>query len=164
MEVVIGILVLGALVGALYLLQSGVSRGITIASGAVTGNTRKRGLAALRICRPTSLLPCPGGTSSRESGTRLNWERRRRRDSNSGGSQKMAPSSSSNRPKGWTNHLQFIVDTETDEAGCTGRAAAGKWIESDGQITTTENIERIHKHVRSAVEQFGGTYSESSSE
>lgn len=160
MEVVVGILALGGLAGALYLLQRGVSRGITVASGAVTGNTRKRGLAAAHL-QTDFAAPVPGRDLIARIRDTLELGTPAAQGLELGGISEDGSQLLIEQTKGWTNHLQFIVDTETDETGCTGRAIAAKWMESDGQITTTENIERIHKHVRSAVDHFGGTHSES---
>ncbi len=161
MNTFLGILLLAALVGAVYLFQRVVGRGVTAVSGAITGNTRKRGLEAVHL-KTEFIAPVPGNQIVDRIQETLELGQKSAQGLKLAGVSEDGSGLLIEQGNVLVSHLQFIVDTEPTDTGCTGFATTAKWLESDGQITTTENIERIHKHVRSAVEHFSGTYSESS--
>lgn len=161
---VILLALVGLVVGA-FLLQWIVGRGTAVAVGAVTGNTRRRGLAAVHL-----KLDFTAPVSGQHIVDRI-VETLELSDKRNGSSLKMAaiaPDRSSVLidQAGWLGRslVQCLVDTHPSQTGCTGVAAVARWLENEGRVEATEGIERIHKHVRSAVEQAGGTVTESSTD
>lgn len=151
--VVIGVLVI-LLVGAVV-IQNVIGRGTAMLTGAVTGNTRKRGLAAVQRQLDFS-VPVSGSdlvdrvltTLGISSGTANHISVASRSDD--GGSVDLRVG---NR---FADRLQFVIHTQASDGGCAGFATAVKWTESSGQILATEDLERLQAHVRSAVESLGG--------
>jgi hypothetical protein len=159
METFLVILGFAALVGVVYLLQRLLGRGAAAVEGAITGNTRKRGLAAVRL-RTEFTAPVPGPQLVARVIETLELGERPVRGLKLG--QLSADGSAALIVQGnaLATQLQFVLDTDPYGNGCRGFATATRWLESSGQIISTENIERIHKHVRAAVEYCGGRHSE----
>lgn len=157
MEGVLGIVLLVVVATVIYGIQRALGRGASAISGAVTGNTRRRGLAATRL-RTEFTAPVPGGVIIDRVQETLQLGQP--------SAQKLRLDGISDDGRAMTivqanklyTQLEFVIQTEPTASGCTGLATATRWLESDGQIVSTENIERIHKHVQAAVEQAGGTY------
>lgn len=160
MDTFLTVLVIAALVGGLYLAQTLAGRGFAAVSGAITGNTRKRGLAAVHL-KTEFVAPVSGQQLVGRIQETLDLGQKSAQGLKLGGVADDGSSLLIEQGNLVMTHLQFVIDTEPTEEGCEGFATAAKWLESDGQITTTENIERIHKHVRAAVDHFGGTWRES---
>jgi hypothetical protein len=54
--------------------------------------------------------------------------------------------------------VYVIMLEEHSDSECRGTAQAVRWHEDVGFVTTSGTVTRLHKHVRSAIEGFGGTY------
>lgn len=137
-----------------------ISRGVGAIEGAVTGNSRSRGLSAVRsqtnyvlpvsgplfIDRLIELLELLEKPTFKNELFVLSISQDR--------SQLVIGSGTPLR-----TNLQFLIDTDASDSGCTGLATTVAWTESTSLVTATDQIDRLHKFVRSTVEQFGGTYS-----
>jgi hypothetical protein len=159
MQQVMGILILIVVCVGFYYVRKGIGRGITAIDGAFSGNTRKRGLAAVHL-RTNFSAPVPAKQVIDRVIETLELDRPNIDSLEIGG---RADDGSAIRIMSKTLlhvHLDFVLDADDTATGCTGYGATARWLESEGQITTTEKIERIHKHVRAAVEHFGGTFVE----
>jgi hypothetical protein len=156
MNPILGILAFAALVAVLYGIQRMLARGGAMVEGAITGNTRGRGQEAVRR-QIDFTAPVDGPQiidrirftldlgSSPVNGLKI------------GGA---AEDGSALLISGAGARMEYVIDTESAQSGCAGKAAVAKWVESEGRVTSTETIERIHKHVRAAVEHFGGQFTE----
>jgi len=158
METLLGIIGLVVIVAIVYGVQAMLGRGVGLVEGAITGNSRTRGLTAVHtkldfnapvegkviVDRLLETLDL-GSQSGVSKGLKLAGI------SEDGGSIAIE---SGNK---FVTHLRYVVDTDPTDAGCAGFAAVLNWVESNGNITTTDVIERLHKHVQSAVEHVGGT-------
>lgn len=149
-----------AVVALVLVLQALASRGTAALYGAMSGNTKKRGRAAVGKSIQFSVPVAPeaviekvvellelrkGGVFGLKLGAL----------SEDGQTLMIVGGSLA------LNQLQFVVNTEPANGGCTGIAAVHKWSESDGHVTMTEAIERIQGQVRAAVEALGGQVTES---
>lgn len=164
MDGILGLLLLMALGVPVYFAYRWVGRGVGRVSGAVvgavTGNTRQRGLAAVHA-QTDFVAPVPGPQIIARIQETLELGTKSAQGLKLDGVADDGSALIITQGNPFMEHLKFIVDTNPAGQGCTGFATTANWVESDGQITTTENIERIHKHVRSAVQHFGGKFSES---
>lgn len=163
METIGGLLLLAAIVAVIYYVQKALARGVGMVAGAVTGNTRTRGLAAVHT-RLDFSAPVPGpqiierirSTLELTPGGKFATGLKIGHLSEDGSDLIIV----SGNPL--MTHLQYVVSTEPATTGCQGMATVANWVEDAGLVTTTEAIERIHKHVRSAVAHCGGSVTESS--
>ena len=56
--------------------------------------------------------------------------------------------------------LVYVIALAGDDgSSCRGTAQAVRWTEDAGLVTVGGTVGRIHKHVTSAVEAFGGSFS-----
>lgn len=156
MNQILGILAFVALIAALYGIQRLLTRGGAMVGGALTGNTRGRGQEATHL-RIEFTAPVSGPEIISRIQHTLDLSPHAVNGVKLGG---IADDGSAMVIDGSPAHLEYVVNTEPADEGCEGQAAVTKWVESEGRVTTTETIERIHKHVRAAVEHFGGQYSE----
>lgn len=142
--------------GIRWVIGRGVNRGAAVVSGALTGNTRTRGLAAVHRGQKLS-LPVDGRqlvdklVQTLELGAQWNDGLRLELldDDHAGlvisvGGPRMETA-------------KFSVTTEPSGDGATGEAAVASWREVEGRIPATDSIERIQRHVLSAITQLGGT-------
>jgi len=142
-----------------WVIGRGVHRGAAVVTGAVTGNTRARGLAAVHLEHKFS-LPVDGRNlvdrliETLELGPA--WRDSLMIDDLDDDRSSMAIAIGGRSPE----TAKFFVTTEATESGCSGSAGVVSWREVEGRITAAEQIERIHKHLRSAVSHLGGTVSE----
>lgn len=152
MQTALGILGCIALVAVVYGIRRAIARGSAVATGALTGNTRARGLAAVQS-RVEFSAPVTGSEIVERVRYTLDLGQGYVNGLKLGG---MAKDGSALLIVG-RNGLEFAIDTEPAETGCTGWATAVLWREREGRVTETESVERILKHIRAAVEHFGGT-------
>ena len=160
METLGGVLLLAALVAVIWVVQRVMSKVGAAAEGAFTGNTKRRGKAAAAL-RSEFTAPVAGSQVVARALETLGISDGRKAEglkvaggSEDGGTVLIESSTP------FMTHLTFAIDTDPADAGCEGYACAVQWQESEGHVTATETIERIHKHVRSAVEHFGGQVTE----
>jgi hypothetical protein len=152
----IGVLGLAVLVTFVMGLQWILGRAAGALEGAVTGNTRSRGLTATKR-RIEFNVPVPGA----EIISRITYTLALNEPNPHNLQAAALSDDKASLLIKQASRLQYRIDTEPDQSGCSGSATATQWWESRGRVTTTEVIERIHDHVRSAVRHFGGTYTES---
>lgn len=157
MEAVIGIAVLGILVAAIIGMQKLAGRAGTAIDGAFTGNTRKRGQAAIRMTTRFT-APVSGAALLARVQQTLQLGQPSAQGLKLGELSADGSMMTIIQRRGLTNALTFVIVTEATEAGCTGEATVTQWWEGDGQVTSTMHIERLHKHVAAAVEHFNGSY------
>ena len=144
MKTILGIGGFVVLVALVMMLQRLLGRGAAMVSGAVTGNTRKRGLAAVHQQLDFS-VPLDGKVVVDRVLTTL------------GGSVEICVG---NR---FSDRLTFLIETHAVGEGCAGFSTVAKWTESSGQIIATDEAERLQAHVRSAINALGGTLVETRS-
>lgn len=53
--------------------------------------------------------------------------------------------------------IYVIVVTHSDARGCSGIAKAARWNETEGVVSVSDAISRLHKHVVSAVDALNGS-------
>jgi hypothetical protein len=133
------------------------------AVGAVTGNTRQRGLAATRKVIEFS-APCTGAAIIARLQETLELGTPAAQGLQLGGTDEEGTCLLVIVGSSATPMLSFVVDTEEASEGCTGRAGTASWVEEDRHVVCTEQIERLHKHVRAAVTHLGGTFTETESD
>lgn len=164
MDLILGIAVLVGCYFVITGIQKGVSRGVGAIEGAVTGNTRARGMEAVHkqldfvapvpgqqiVSRVLELLQLPSRATIRPAMYLSGLE--------ADGSKAVIEVGST-----LATGLQFVIATSSTDTGCEGLATATKWRTSDYLVTTTDDIERLHKYVRSVVAAAGGTVTESRS-
>ena len=158
MQLILGLVALAIFVWLWMQFQKLVARGAGAIEGAVTGNSRKRGLEAVHvklefvapieaadlIGRLVSLLDLP-----REATYKPNLYLE---SISEDGTQIQIASGSK-----LGTALEYLVMAEPSEGGCKGVARVLRWKESNYLVTETHEIERLHKYVRSVAEQAGGT-------
>jgi len=156
------ILGLGVIAGFAFvyiLVGKVVSRGIGAIEGAVTGNTRSRGLSAVRA-QTNFVLPVSGPMFIDRLIELLELVEKPTFKNHL-----YVHAISEDRSQlvvglgtPLQTSLQFLIDTEATESGCSGMATTVAWVESTSLVTSTDQIDRLHKFVRATVEQLGGTY------
>ena len=162
MKAILGIGGFVVMVALVMMLQRLLGRGAAMVSGAVTGNTRKRGLAAVHQQLDFSVpldgkvvvdrvLTTLGIAEGPADGFRVEGR------SADGGSVEICVG---NR---FSDRLTFLIETHAVGEGCAGFSTVAKWTESSGQIIATDEAERLQAHVRSAINALGGTLVETRS-
>ena len=142
-----------------WVVGRGINRGTAVVAGAVTGKTRTRGLAAVHLGQKLS-LPVDGQqlvdklVETLELGPA--WKDGLRLDALDEDHASMAIAIGGRT----SETAKFFVTTEPSEGGSSGDAGAVSWREVEGRIPATESIERIQKHILSAVAQLGGSVTE----
>lgn len=159
MDLLLGLGVFAAFAFVYIVIQKVVSRGIGAIEGAVTGNTRSRGLTAVRA-QTNFVVPAAGPVVIDRLIELLELADKPTFDKKLYVHQ--IADDRSQLVIGWGTPLgsvlEFVVDTDATDSGCTGMATTAKWVESTSLVTSTDQIDRLHKFVRAAVEQLGGTY------
>lgn len=165
METFLGILVLVALAGGIYLVQRLVGRGVAAVEGVVTGNTRTRGMSAVHL-KLDFAAPVAGPDLVERLVETLELSDKRNQLGIRIAGIADDRSAIMIEEANWAGvaQWQYALDTDPAPAGCTGFGTVVKWMETEGRVHSTENIERIHKHVRSAVERVNGSVTESSNQ
>lgn len=150
------ILFLVVVFGLRWVVGRSVNRGTAVVAGALTGNTRTRGLAAVHLGQKVT-LPVDGRQLVDKLVETLElgpiWKDGIRlhalEDDHSG----MVIAIGSRAAE----TAKFVVVTEPNEAGSSGTATVSSWREVEGRIPATEAIERIQRHIVSATANLGGT-------
>lgn len=160
MESWISIAVVVGGAGVVLLIQWLVARASASDDGMLWGNAKRRGAAATGL-RAEFTAPVAGEELVAHVLETLGISDGRRVQglkvagaSDDGGSVMIESGNAT------VTHVTFAIDTDPAEGGCQGFACAVQWQEHGGHVTNTEAIERLHRHVRSAVTHFGGRITE----
>ena len=164
MNTFLGLLLFAAAVCVLVLVQKWLRRGVGVAWGAATGNSRARGLRAVRLQTDfTAPVTCQEFTSALLRLLDLPTSASFKHPLYIGGVSADKSQIRVHAGNPVSTQMEFVIDTNPTEGGCSGEATTLKWTESDGIIAATEQAERMHKYVRSAVTAAGGQFTESES-
>jgi hypothetical protein len=151
----LGILAIAAIVAVWYLVSRLINRGSSVLAGAVTGNTRNRGLAAvhtgLRLALPvTSDRFVDRLVETLELGA--TW-RDGMKLAHLSDDKAQVVVSVGNR---MSELAKYRISLEPTSDGCQGDATVVSWREVEGRIPATETVERINQHIRAVTGQLGG--------
>lgn len=158
--VFLGILALGALIAVAYGIQRLMARGSAALAGAVTGNTRTRGQAAVK--RQTDFT-APVSNSKLLDRIQETLQLGQPTANGLTLAESADDGSAITITQGNTfkTQLRFVILADPTAEGCAGLATTTHWLETEGRVNAAENIERLHRHVCAAVEHFGGNHTES---
>jgi len=158
MEVLIGIAGLAGFFLVIFLFRKGVSRASGAIEGAITGNTRSRGKTATSLETHFS-APIDGPTLIGKllDALELPEQASLRAGLFLGSVSEDGSQAVINGGTRIATTMQFVVATSPAGEGCTGMATTASWTESDGLVTWTDEIERLHAYARSVAESLGGT-------